>query len=84
MNNSTDQQQTLTRVGGISHILRGTFGELFGDSNINNAAVASTESLDEIQTVSCVYFDSSLLIKMSLLTSYKPFLFISFFILQLY
>ena len=58
MNNSTaDQQQTQTRVGGISHILRGTFGELFGDSNINNAAVASTESLDEIQTVSCAYFD---------------------------
>jgi hypothetical protein len=57
MNNSTDHQQTQTRVGGISHILRGTFGELFGDININNAAVASTESLDEIQTVSCVYFD---------------------------
>jgi len=50
-------QTHTTRVGGISHILRGTFGELFDDSNINNVAVASTESLDEIQTVSCVNFD---------------------------
>ena len=33
-------------VGGISHILRGTFGELFGDNDDNSSAVIPRTSAD--------------------------------------
>ena len=43
---SKKSSDSVAIVGGISHILRGTFGELFGDNDENSSAIIPRTSAD--------------------------------------
>ena len=46
MSNKSSNSDSVAIVGGISHILRGTFGELFGDNDDNSSAIIPRTSAD--------------------------------------
>ena len=46
MSKKSSNSDSLAIVGGISHILRGTFGELFGDNDENSSAIIPSTSAD--------------------------------------